>query len=83
MTKVTLQDAVKDLPGLIERARAGEAIVIVDGQEALVRLDPVFRRLGQGPRKPGSWKGRLTTPASLMDPMTKEELALFEGPVEP
>ena len=79
MTRITLQDAVKDLPGLIARARAGEAIIIVDGQEMLVRLDPVLHR--QGVRKPGSWKGRLTEPASLMDPLSEEELQVWIGEV--
>ena len=77
MTKISLQEAIKDLPALIARARAGELIAIVDGTEVLVRLDPVFHRLG--PRKPGSMKDTLTVPARLMEPMTEEELALFEG----
>ena len=62
---------------LIARARAGDAIMIVDGQKLLVRLDPVFET--SGPRQPGSMKDTLTVPARLMEPSTDDELALFEG----
>lgn len=77
MTQITLQEAAKDLPRLIERARAGEAIVIVEGHEVLVRLDPVFESTSV--RKPGSWKGRLQEPAGLADPLTEEELRIWLG----
>lgn len=77
MTRVTLKDAAADLPGLIERARAGEAIVIFDGQKALVRLDPIIR--AEGPRKPGSWHGRLVEPVGLLDPLSDGELEDWLG----
>ncbi len=77
MTKITLQDAAKDLPAIIARARAGEAIMIVDGHEMLVRLDPVYER--KGPRQPGSMKGQLLEPKGLVDPLTDEELRDWLG----
>ena len=81
MTQITLQNAMADLPRLIERARAGESITIVDGQEMLVRLDPVFVR--RKPRQPGSMKDTLAVPANLMAPLTDDELVLFEGTSPP
>ena len=77
MTQVSLADAAKDLPSLIERARNGEAIVIVDGHEMVARLEPLAGPKKQ--RRPGSMQDTLTVPARLMEPLSDEELELVWG----
>jgi prevent-host-death family protein len=71
---VNLYDAKAHLSRLIDRATAGEEIVIGRAGKPLVRLVPVE---AQQPRKPGMLKG-LVVPDALFDPLPEDEQDLWE-----
>jgi prevent-host-death family protein len=71
---VNLYDAKSQLSRLIDRAAAGEDIVIARSGKPIVRLVPVEDAL---PRQPGLLKG-LAVPDALFDPLADDEQALWE-----
>jgi prevent-host-death family protein len=71
---VNLYDAKAQLSRLIDRATAGEDIVIGRAGQPLVRLVPVD---AMRPRQPGLLKG-LTVPDALFDPLPEDEQSLWE-----
>ncbi len=71
---VNLYDAKTQLSRLIDRAAAGEDIVIARAGKPIVRLVPVDDAL---PRQPGLLKG-LAVPDALFDPLPDDEQALWE-----
>ena len=75
MTEVTVHAAKTNLSRLIERARAGEDIVIRRGTEPVARLVPIQPR-GTG-RRFGSLKGLIQVDDSFFDPLPDEELDLW------
>ncbi len=83
MTKVSIEEASRDLRALIERVRAGEDIVIVDHDEVLARIEALEQRTAEAnprpKRQPGSMKDTLTVPARLMEPLSAEEFELVWG----
>ena len=52
MTKVSIEEASRDLRALIERVRSGEDIVIVDHDEVLARIEALERRAGEPATRP-------------------------------
>ncbi len=87
MTTITLEKAQQDLPLLVNRALAGEEIVIVAG-DRLVRLAPSpadrpaeagFNEATARRRGYGSMKGQFEVPDSFFDPLPEDELKLWEG----
>jgi prevent-host-death family protein len=73
---VNMHEAKSTLSRLVERALAGEEIVIARNGKPLVRLTPVPEKRGQ--RIPGRSKGRIWM-APDFDVMSEEELADWEG----
>ncbi|MSP00138.1 MAG: type II toxin-antitoxin system prevent-host-death family antitoxin [Acetobacteraceae bacterium] len=71
---MNLYDAKAQLSRLIDRATAGEEILIGRAGKPLVRLVPVE---GLAPRQPGLLKG-LVVPDALFDPLPDDEQALWE-----
>ena len=71
---VNLYDAKAKLSRLIDRAAAGEEIVIARAGKPLIRLVPVD---DLRPREPGLLRG-LTAPDALFDTLSDEELTLWE-----
>jgi prevent-host-death family protein len=71
---VNIYDAKTQLSRLIDRAAAGEDILIGRAGKPMVRLVPVADVL---PRQPGLLKG-LAVPDALFDPLPEDELALWE-----
>ena len=71
---VNIYDAKTQLSRLIDRATAGEEILISRAGKPLVRLVPVETA---GPRKPGLLK-ELTVPDALFDPLPEGELRQWE-----
>jgi len=71
---VNLYDAKTQLSRLVDRAVAGEDIVIARAGKPVVRLVPVDAAV---PRRPGLLKG-LTLPDDLFDPLPEDELAVWE-----
>jgi prevent-host-death family protein len=74
--KVTIHAAKTTLSQLIERAHAGEEIVIARGDVPVARLVPV---LGQVPaRRPGTLRGLVKVPKAFFDPLPPEEIDRWE-----
>ena len=71
---VNLCDAKAQLSRLIDRATAGEDILIGRAGKPLVRLVPVAE---MRPRQPGLLKG-LVVPDALFDSSPEDEQALWE-----
>jgi prevent-host-death family protein len=71
---VNLYDAKAQLSRLIDRATAGEDILIARAGKPLVRLVPVDE---MRPREPGLLKG-LTVPDGFFDPLSEDEQAAWE-----
>ena len=80
MVTVNINEAESNFPLLLAQVEAGEEVVIArDGAPIarIVREQPSKRPLGK--RKPGRFEGVFTVPDSFFDPLTEEELALWEG----
>ena len=76
MQTVNMHEAKTHLSSLVERALAGEEIVIAKAGEPMVRLTPVVE--DSRPRTPGRLKGRIKM-APDFDETPEEIVALFEG----
>jgi antitoxin (DNA-binding transcriptional repressor) of toxin-antitoxin stability system len=78
MMTITIEQAGKNLAALLERARAGEEIIISDGQEPGVRLEPVGRKPSL--RGFGALKGKINVPdEDLFGPLPEDELKRWHG----
>jgi prevent-host-death family protein len=78
--EVNIHEAKTHLSRLIERALAGEDVIVAKAGKPLVRITPIALK------KPvlGSARGMFTLPPGWDAPMTDEELAEWEdGPVFP
>jgi prevent-host-death family protein len=73
---VNMHQAKTSLSRLVERALAGEEVVIARNGEPLVKLVPVPKQ-GE-PRVPGRYKGKIWIAPDCFDPMSEEELDLWE-----
>ena len=74
---VNMHQAKSTLSRLVERALAGEDVVIARNGEPLVRLVPIPKKRLE-PRVPGRSKGRIWI-APDFDTMSEEELKDWEG----
>ena len=76
MPVVNVHEAKTHLSRLLAGAEAGEDIVIAR------RGVPVVRLVGYkqpGRRQPDTLKGKIAIPESFFDPLSEEELAIWEG----
>ena len=73
---VNMHQAKSSLSRLVERALAGEDVVIARDGEPLVRLVPIPKR--REPRIPGRMNGKIWI-APEFDQMSEEELKDWEG----
>jgi prevent-host-death family protein len=80
MSVFTVHDAKTNLSKLIERAEAGEEVIIARGDKPVVRLVPLFL---PKPRRPGQ-SGRIAIPSDdfFFAPLPEEELKRWEGATE-
>jgi prevent-host-death family protein len=76
MATVTVHAAKTQLSKLIARALEGEEVIIARGTVPVVRLVPVTPKPR---RQSGVLKGKLHVPDSFFEPMSEEELRLWEG----
>lgn len=74
---VNMHQAKSSLSRLVERALSGEDVVIARNGKPLVKLVPVPQE--RKPRVPGRYKGQIWIAPDCFDPMSEEELALWEG----
>lgn len=73
-----IYEAKTRLSELVDRAAAGEEIVIAKAGHPAARLVP-FRSKGSK-RKPGRWKGRIRIAADFDAPLSDDVLDTFESP---
>jgi prevent-host-death family protein len=76
MPTVTIHKAKTNLSQLIERASAGEEIIIARGSKPVARLVPIG--VVKGKRQPGRWKGKFEISPEFFDPLPEDELAAWE-----
>lgn len=88
-TTVRAHDA--DLPQLLERARAGEEVVLADGQTLVARLASIAAAPAETSesaaavpaprpeRRPGLCAGQIIVGPEFFEPLPEEELRLWEG----
>jgi len=74
---INLYEAKTHLSRLVERAAAGEEIIIAKAGRPKARLVPIQKT--QRRRKPGLWKGRVRIADDFDDPLPDDILAGFEG----
>lgn len=78
MFTYTVHQAKTNLSKLIEQAERGEDVVIARGDKPAVKLVPL-EPPAKPKRTPGAFKGQIVILDSFYDPMTEEELKLWEG----
>lgn len=77
MEKINIHDAKTRLSQLVERAEAGEEIVIARAGRPVARLAPLTPR--GGPRRLGLLDGRFRIPDDFNAPLPEEMLQAFFG----
>jgi prevent-host-death family protein len=75
---VNVHEAKTHLSKLLDRAEAGEEIVIAKAGRPVAKLVPFAP---QGPRRPGLLKGRVG--AEFFEPLPEKELEAWEAPLAP
>ncbi len=75
MKQFTIHAAKTNLSKLIEAALDGEEVVIAKGDKPVVRLVPIRRT----PFKIGLLKDRLGEGPDFFEPMSEDDLDLWEG----
>lgn len=68
----TIHEAKTNLSKLIQKACAGEEVIIAKGDKPVVKLVPIA--IADRPRKPGRFKGQISWTPDAFDPLTDEEL---------
>jgi prevent-host-death family protein len=81
MYQVNISEAKAQLSELIERAAEGEEIVICNRNVPVASLKSIEPRR-KPDRKLGAWKGRFAVPADFNAPLSTEEIAEWEHPIE-
>jgi prevent-host-death family protein len=77
---VTIHEAKTNLSRLIAAVEAGEEVVIARGKTPAVRMVPIAPK---PKRVPGLWKGQIEIGPEFFEPMSEDELALWEGREDP
>lgn len=77
MLTVTVHAAKTNLSRLIERALAGEEVIIARGDQPVVRLVPIDAPVPR--RQSGTLRGRVVLPDSFFDPLPDDEVDQWEG----
>jgi prevent-host-death family protein len=76
MSVVTIHKAKTNLSRLIEKASAGEEIIIARGSKPVAKLVPVGEVKGK--RRPGALKGKLVIGPEFFEPLPRSESAGWE-----
>lgn len=76
MTKVNVHDAKTQFSRLLERARAGEEIVIAKNGKPYAKLVPLDQ---PKPRQPGSFKHLSVDDRHFDDPLPPDDLDAWDG----
>jgi prevent-host-death family protein len=81
MSTYTVHHAKTNLSKLIERAEAGEEVIIARRDTPAVRLVPIAT--AKPKRQFGAYQGDATVTAAFFDPLPDEELAAWDGDAQP
>jgi prevent-host-death family protein len=73
---VTIHQAKTNLSRLIQKASAGEEVIIARGSKPVARLVPMGEVKGQ--RRPGSLKGKLVVGPEFFEPLPADELSAWK-----
>lgn len=76
MSVVTIHKAKTNLSRLIEKASAGEEIIIARGSKPVARLVPIGEVKGK--RQPGVLKGKLVVGTDFFKPLPHSDLVGWE-----
>jgi len=76
VVQVNIAEAKAKLSSLLDRALAGEEIIIARAGKPLVRLTPVER---PAPRKRGAWRGLKISDEALLASMDADDLDAAKG----
>jgi len=76
MTTVNMHEAKSQLSSLVEKALAGEEVIIGKAGKPLVKLTPIVK--DASPRKPGRFKGQIRI-ADDFDAVDEALISSFEG----
>jgi prevent-host-death family protein len=74
--QVNIAEAKARLSSLLDRALAGEEVIIARAGKPVARLTPVEE---PAPRKRGAWRGLKISSDALLAPMDPEDLDAAEG----
>ena len=74
---VNIHDAMTHFSRLVERAAAGEEIVIARAGKPVARLVGIAPEAEAGPRQPGMFAG-LVVPDAFFEPLPEDELQAWE-----
>jgi prevent-host-death family protein len=74
--QINIAEAKAKLSSLLDRALAGEDIVIARAGKPLARLVPIGER---GRRKAGAWRHWKVPPEVFLEPMDPQDLDAAEG----
>jgi prevent-host-death family protein len=72
---VNIHEAKTQLSKLVERAEAGEEVVVARAGKPVAKLVPY--RSSKGPRKPGAWRGRVVIHDDFDAPLPPDIAAAF------
>jgi prevent-host-death family protein len=75
--KVTIHAAKTTLSQLIERAQAGEEIIIARGDVPVVKLVPIA--VEAPARRPGTLRDLVRVPEAFFEPLPTAELDAWDG----
>ncbi len=74
---INLYEAKTRLSNLVDRAAAGEEIIIAKAGKPMARLVPLAQP--RPVRKPGGWEGKVWIADDFDDPLPDDIMAGFEG----
>ena len=83
--KASMHEAKTNLSKLVAFAQAGEEVILTSGKSRapIARIVPIAESEAslQKERPIGLFKGQFEIPDSFFDPLSEEELALWEAPI--
>ena len=83
MQVTNIHEAKTHFSRLVERAAAGEEIIIGKAGKPVARLVPYQEPKVRSKRKPGGWKGKVWISPDFDKPDKDLEVLFYEGPIEP
>lgn len=78
MTTITTDDIRRNLMGYLQRVKAGETLVVMEGNEPVVEIKPVTPN-GARPRPYALCAGEFQAPEDFDAPLPDEIIERFQG----